>query len=165
MAVGRSAIAGLVLQRSRARQNLVRLRPCRFLGVGENRANRQAKPRRRPAVFGRCGAHPRRHIAHLRVGFTPQRKRVGVLARDFNRGIGTAADEGVDAAGVIRLDLGKAFFDVIVFAVVVERLFAAPLQANDIEKLVGAGITLVLVVWGIAVGAQLGGVAAGDDVQ
>ena len=76
-----------------------------------DRTNRQAKARGRPAVFRGSGANPRRHIAHLRIGFAPQREGIGMLARDFDRGIGSAADEGVDASGVIGLDLGKALLD------------------------------------------------------
>ena len=45
--------------------------------------------------------NPRRHIAHLRVGFAPQREGVGMLARDLDRGIGATADEGIDASGLI----------------------------------------------------------------
>ena len=165
MTVSRPAIAGLVLQRGRARQNLLRLCPGPFLGVGKDGPDRQTESRSRPTVFRSRDANPRRHIAHLRIGFAPQRKCVGMLARDFNRGIGAAADEGVDASGLIGLDLGKALFDLVIFAVVVERFFTRPFGADDIEELGGAGVTLVLVVERVAVLAQLGGVAPGDDVQ
>ena len=39
------------------------------------------------------------------------------------------------------------------------------LDRHHIEKLVGTGVTFVLVVKGIAVLPQLGGIAAGDDMQ
>jgi hypothetical protein len=88
-----------------------------------------------------------------------------VLARDIDRGIGAAADEGVDTSGLKRLDLGKALLDLVVFAVVVERFFTGPFGADNIEELVGAGVTLVLVVKRVAVLAQLCRVAPGNDMQ
>src|ERR1700680_3019743 len=45
MAVSRFAIPGLVLQSSRARQNLFGLCPCLFLGVGEDRESPSTKSR------------------------------------------------------------------------------------------------------------------------
>jgi hypothetical protein len=50
MTVSRLAVAGLVLQRRRARQDLFSLCPCPFLGIGKNGANRQAEA---PAPFFR----------------------------------------------------------------------------------------------------------------
>src|SRR5882672_8929450 len=88
-----------------------------------------------------------------------------MLARHLDRGIGATTDEGVDASGLIGLDLGKALLDLVVFTVVVERFFTGPFSADDIEELVGARVTLVLVVERVAVRAQFGRVAAGDDVQ
>src|SRR5712671_7764014 len=88
-----------------------------------------------------------------------------MLARDLDRSIGTTTDEGIDAASLIGLDLGKAFLDLVVFAVVVERFFTGPFGADNIEELRGARVTLVLVIERVAVLAQLRGVAPGDDVQ
>ena len=88
-----------------------------------------------------------------------------MLARDLDRGIGAAADEGVDAALLHRLHLREAFLDLVIFAGIVERLLAGPFQPHDVEELAGAGVALVLVVERVAVLAQFGGVAAGDDVQ
>src|SRR4030088_80421 len=84
---------------------------------------------------------------------------------NLDRGVGRAADKGVDASGLIGLDLGKALLDLVVFAVVVERLFTGPLGAKNIEELVGTCVTLVLVVERVAVLAQLRGVTPRDDVQ
>jgi hypothetical protein len=58
-----------------------------------------------------------------------------MLARDLDRSVGATTDEGIDAASLIGLDLGKAFLDLVVFAVVVERLFTGPFGADDIEEL------------------------------
>ena len=67
--------------------------------------------------------------------------------------------------GCVRLHLRKALLDLVIFAVVVERLLAGPFGADDVEEFAGARVALVLVVERVAVLAQLGGVAAGDDVK
>ena len=48
---------------------------------------------------GGCRPDPRGHVAHLRIGFAPQRERIGMLAGDVNgNGSVTAADlSAVDA--------------------------------------------------------------------
>ncbi len=165
MAVSRLAIAGLVLQRGGARQNLLGLGPCLFLGVGEDGADRQAKARRGPSMLRRGDANPRGHIAHLCVRFAPQRKCIGMFARHLDRGIGCTAHEDRNACAVIGLHLRKAVLNPVVFAVIGKRLLAGPFGPDDIEKLVGAGVTLVLVVDGVAVLLQFGGIATGDDMQ
>ena len=48
VAVGRLAVAGLVLQRGRARQNFLGLGPRLFLGVGQDRPDRQKRGAGRP---------------------------------------------------------------------------------------------------------------------
>src|SRR5207344_3254323 len=98
------------------------------------------------------------NIADLCIGFAPQRERIGVLAGDLNGGIRSTADEGVDPAGMMGLHLRKPLFDLVIFAVVIERLFAGPFGANDIEEFAGPGVALVLVVERVAVMAQFGGV-------
>src|SRR5882724_8490465 len=87
-----------------------------------------------------------------------------MLACDLDRSIG-ATTEGIDAASLIGLDLGKALLDLVVFAAVVERFFTGPFGADNIEELVGACVTLALVIERVTVLAQLRGVASGDDVQ
>jgi hypothetical protein len=70
-----------------------------------------------------------------------------------------------DALRPVGLDLREAVLDLVVLARITEGLVAAPFGAHDIEELAGAGIALVLVVERIAILPQLGGVAAGDDVE
>src|SRR5207237_6927174 len=86
-------------------------------------------------------------------------------AGHLDRGIRTTADEGVDAAGMMGFHLRKALRDLVVFAVVIERLVAGPFGAHDVEEFAGPRVTLVLVVERVAVLAQFVGVAAGDDVK
>src|SRR5256885_1407197 len=88
-----------------------------------------------------------------------------MLARDLDRGVGAAADENRNALAAIRLHLRKAVLHLIVFAIIGKRLFAGPFGPHHIEELAGAGVTLILVVDDVAVLLQLGGVAAGDDMQ
>src|SRR5262249_6922189 len=133
MTIGRPAITGLVLQRGGTRKDLFSLGPCPFLGVGKNGADRQTKSRGGPAIFRSGSPHPRRDVANLRVGLAPKREGVGVFGSDLDRSIGPAADKSVDAAGLIRLDLRKPLLDLVVLAVVVERLFAGPFGADDVE--------------------------------
>ncbi len=165
VAVRRLAVAGLVLQRGRACENVVGLLPGLLLGVGEDRTHRQAEARARPAIFRRGRAHAGGDVADLRVGFAPQRESIGVFGRDLDRGVGAAADECIDAVLLDWLYLGKAFLDRVIFAAVVERLLAGPFQPHDVEELAGARVALVLVVEHVAVLAQLGGIAAGDHMQ
>lgn len=66
-------------------------------------------------------------LAHLCVGFTPQRKSVGMLAGDLDRTVGCAADEDPDALRPIELHMGKAILHLIVFADIIERLVATRL--------------------------------------
>ena len=113
----------------------------------------------------RGGTHARGDVANLRVGLAPQRKGIGMLACDLDGGIRSAADKGVDAAGMRGLHLRKSFLDLVIFAVIVERLFAGPFGADDIEEFAGSRVALVLVVERVAVLAQFGSVAAGDDVK
>ena len=95
--------------------------------------------------------HPRGHIAHLRVGFAPQRKSIGMLARHLDRRIGAPPTKIGMPSLLIRLHLRKAVLNLVIFAVIGERLLAGPFGADDIEELVGAGVALVLVVDGVAV--------------
>jgi hypothetical protein len=88
-----------------------------------------------------------------------------VPASDLDGRIRAAADKGVDAARVMGLHLRKALFDFVIFAVVIERLFAGPFGSKDVEEFAGPGVTLVLVVERVAVLAQFCGIAAGDDVK
>src|SRR5215510_424254 len=151
MTVGRPAITGLVMQRGSTHKNLFSLGPGPFLGVGEDGTDGQTKSRGGPAIFRGGGSHPRRHIAHLCEGLAPKGEGVGVFAGDLDRSIGSAADEGVDAAGLIWLDLRKPLLDLVVLAVVVERLFAGPFGADNVEELIGARVTLILVIKRVAV--------------
>src|SRR5205807_6869407 len=125
--------------------------PCFLLRVGENRPHRQAEARRRPAVSRGGGAYPRGDVADLRIGFAPQRKSIGVLGGYLDGGIRAAADEGVDAAGMVRLHLRKALLDLVIFAVVIERLFTGPLGADDVEEFAGSRVSLILVVQCISI--------------
>ena len=68
-------------------------------------------------------------------------------------------------AGTRGLHLRKAVLDLVIFAVVIERLFAGPFGTDDIEEFAGPRVALVLVVERVAVLPQFGGVAAGDDVK
>ena len=88
-----------------------------------------------------------------------------MLARHLDRGVGCPAHEDRNACAVIGLHLRKAVLNPVVFAFIGKRLLAGPFSPDDIEKLVGAGVTLVLVVDGVAVLLELGGIAAGDDMQ
>src|SRR5260370_28803796 len=88
-----------------------------------------------------------------------------MLAGDLDRGVGGAADKDRDAFAAKRFHLRKAVFNFVIFAVIGKRLFACPFGANDIQKFIGAGVTFVLVIDGVAVLSQLGGIAAGDDMQ
>lgn len=102
------AIAGLVLQGGGALENPFGLLPGLLLGIGKDRPHRQTETRARPSMLCRRSAHPRGDVAHLGVRLAPQRKGVGMFARNFDRGVGAAADEGVDAALLQRLHLRKA---------------------------------------------------------
>ena len=117
-----------------------------------------------PPMLGRCRPNPRRHIAHLRIGFTPYRK-ICALARDLDRGVGTAADEDRNAFAAIGLHLRETVLHLVIFAFIGERPFAGPFGPNHIQELAGPGIAFVLVADDIAILPQLGGVAAGDDMQ
>src|SRR5450631_1112830 len=88
-----------------------------------------------------------------------------MLARNLDRSVGCAAEEDWNAFAAIGFYLRKAVLNLVVFAIVGKRLLTGPFGANDIEKLVGSGIALVLVVDGVAILLQFDGVAAGDDVQ
>ena len=165
MPIGGLAISGLVLQCRCAGENIIGLGPGLLLRVSEDRPHRQAEARRRPAVSCGGGAYPRGDIADLRIGFAPQRKSIGVLGGHLDGGIRAAADEGVDAAGMVRLHLRKALLDLVIFAVVIERLLAGPRGADDVEEFAGPRIALILVVERVAILTQFAGVAAGDDVK
>ena len=67
--------------------------------------------------------------------------------------------------GLMGLHLRKPLFDLVIFAVVIERFFAGPFGAKDVEEFAGPRVALVLVVERVAVLAQFGGIAAGDDVK
>src|SRR6188508_711883 len=88
-----------------------------------------------------------------------------MLAGHLDSRIRTAADERIDAAGMRGLHLRKASLDLVVLAIVIERLLAGPFGAKDVEKFAGSRVALVLVVKRISVLPQLGGVAAGDDMK
>src|ERR1700739_3275739 len=88
-----------------------------------------------------------------------------MLARDLDGGIGCAADKNWNALAAKRLDLREAVLNLIIFAVIGKRLLTGPFGTKDIQKLVGAGVALVLVVERVAVLLQLGGIAPGDDVE
>ena len=88
-----------------------------------------------------------------------------MLGGYLDGGIRAAADEGVDAAGMIGLHLRKALLDLVISAVVIERLFTGPFGAHDVEELAGPRVALVLVVERVAILAQFNRVAAGDDVK
>src|SRR6201987_2774446 len=165
MAVRWLAITGLVLQRGCALEDRLRPGPGLLLGVGEDRPHREAEARRRPAMFRGGGAHLGSLLAHLRVGFAPQRKRVSLLARDIDRRVRSAAEVDSDALRTIRLYLREGVLDLVIFARIVERLFTRPFGTHDIEEFAGAGVAFVLVVERIAVLPELPGIAAGDDVQ
>src|SRR5215470_19377956 len=165
MTICRPTITGLVLQRRGTRQNLFSLGPCPFLGVGKNRTDGQTKPRGGSSIFRSGSPHPRRDVANLRVGLAPKREGVGVFGGDLDRSIGPAADKRVDAAGLIRLDLRKPLLNFVVLAVVVERLFAGPFGTDNVEELIGARVTLILVINRVAVLPQLRSIAPGDDMK
>src|SRR3979490_2505689 len=88
-----------------------------------------------------------------------------MLARDLDRGVGATADKDRNALTAIRFYLREAVLHLIIFAVIGKRLFAGPFRPHHIEELAGAGVALILVVDDIAILLQLGGVAAGDDMQ
>ncbi len=88
-----------------------------------------------------------------------------MLAGDLDRGVGGAADKDRDAFAAIGSDLRKAVFNFVIFAVVGKRLLACPFGANDIQEFVGTGVTFVLVIDGVAILFQLGGIATGDHMQ
>ncbi|MHC2711249.1 hypothetical protein ACVIQS_004110 [Bradyrhizobium diazoefficiens] len=88
-----------------------------------------------------------------------------MLAGDVDRRVRGAAEIDTDALGTIRLHLREGILDLVVLALVGERLVAGPFQLENIEELGGAGVALVLVVERVAVLPELGGVAAGDDVK
>jgi hypothetical protein len=71
----------------------------------------------------------------------------------------------IAASEAIRLHLRKAVLDLVVFAVIGKRLVAGPFGAKHIQEFIGAGVALVLVVEGIAILPELGGIATGDDVE
>ena len=109
--------------------------------------------------------HPRGHVADLRIGFAPQRKGIGMLACHLDRGVRRTADEDRNAIGAVRLDLRKPVLDLVIFAVIGERLLARPFGANHVEKLIGTRVTLVLVVEGVAILPEFDRIPAGDDVE
>ena len=110
-------------------------------------------------------ANPRGLLAHLCVGFAPQRKGVGVFSSDLDRAVGGTTDEDPDALGAIRLHSGEAVLHLIIFAGIIERLIAGPFGANDVEEFACPRVPLLLVVDGVAVLPELGCIAAGDDMQ
>src|SRR5205807_10080952 len=87
------------------------------------------------------------------------------LARDLDRGIRCTADKDWNAFAAIGFDMRKAVFNLVIFADIGKRLLAAPFGANDLQKFIGAGVTLVLVIDDVAILLQLGGIAPGDDMQ
>ncbi|MNG25540.1 hypothetical protein D3C84_1104120 [compost metagenome] len=57
--------------------------PSLVFGVRQNGAQRQTEANA-TTVFGGLGAHLLHHVAHLFVGFAPQRIHVRMLARHFD---------------------------------------------------------------------------------
>src|SRR5438132_2072374 len=88
-----------------------------------------------------------------------------MLSRHLDGGVGGTPDKDRYAFAAIGFYLRETVLDLIVFAGIAEGLFAAPFGPHHIEEFGGAGVAFVLVVDGVSVLLQLGGVAAGDDME
>jgi hypothetical protein len=100
----------------------------------------------------------------LRQRFAPDRECVRVLAADAEGGLRRAAEVERDVGLLRRAQVAPEVLDVVVGALVVERLAARPGELEDVEVLVGAGVALVLGEV-VAVARHLGVGAARDGVQ
>ena len=117
----------------------------------------------RPAFFGGL-VHRVDLLLRLRQRLAPQRVDVGVLAADPVRRRRGAAEVQADPGLLRRLDGRVEVLDLVVPAVVAERLVRGPGLLDDVQVLVGAGVPLVLGQV-VAVAALFGVAAAGDDVH
>src|SRR3981189_350969 len=88
-----------------------------------------------------------------------------MLAGYFDRGVGSAADEDRNAFATIGFHLRETVLHLVIFAVIRKRLFAGPFGPHHNQVVAGPRVAFVLVVDAIAVLLQLGGIAAGDDMQ
>ena len=103
-------------------------------------------------------------LLRLRQGLAPEGEGVGVLAADPVGGSRGAAEVQPDPRTLGGADLGVEVLDLVVPALVGERLLGGPGLLEDVQVLVGAVVALVLGQV-VAVAALLGVAAAGDDVH
>src|SRR5258708_11421763 len=103
MTIGWFAIAGFVLHSRRLVKDSFGLCPGLFLGVGKDGTDRQTKAGGRSAMLCGGGPNPRRHIAHLRIGFPPERKCIGMLAGNLDSRVGCAAHQELNSLTANRL--------------------------------------------------------------
>ena len=120
--------------------------PGEFLGRAEDRPEADARCRAVSAAAGVLGGRVDRVDLLLGLGqrLAPQGVGVGVLAADPVGRLGRAAEVQPDPVLLGRLDAGLVVLDLVVLAVVAERLVGRPGQPDDVEVLVGAGVALVL---------------------
>ncbi|MCY1289696.1 hypothetical protein D9M70_387980 [compost metagenome] len=112
----------------------------------------------------RLRTHAGGQLAHLVERFAPQRIDVGMLAGDLQCRFRGAAEIDRHMRLLRRLDLGKALRETVKLAGMVERLRLGPDAAQDVQVLVGARVTQVMVEV-IAVALLLAVGAAGNEMH
>src|SRR5690606_33178326 len=112
-------VAGGRAPRADALDDLLGALPRGLLGVGEDRAQRQAEAQAAAAVLRGRGAHAPHHARHLVERLAPERVHVGVAPGDLDRLVRGAAEED---GQVNRLDGAVTLAHVVEAPGVIERL-------------------------------------------